>query len=157
MNYESQNEYWKEKWILKGFGRRKFILFFCNLQAIRGDRIYVNTPVGKKGDDRDVQILSVSKRKNSDQEIGTENKAITKDVENEEDRGEDGLTPADLMAFAWQISQGMVNLYAILSRSRPEGSNTLQSGGRYSALHLSFSTPEERRKQEEILILSGYK
>ena len=104
-----------------------------------------------------MQILSVSKRKNSDQEIGTENKTITKDVENEEDRGEDGLTPADLMAFAWQISQGMVNLYAILSRSRPEGSNTLQSRGRYSALHLSFSTPEERRKQEEILILSGYK
>lgn len=87
--------------------RNEFLKAFFNLQATRGDRIYVNTPVGKKGDDRDVQILSVSKRKNSDQEIGTENKAITKDVENEEDRGEDGLTPADLMAFAWQISQGM--------------------------------------------------
>lgn len=89
--------------------------FSRNLQATRGDRIYVNTPVGKKEDDRDVQILSVSKRTNSDQEIGTENKAITNDVEDEEDQGEDGLTPGDLMAFAWQISQGMVNLYTILS------------------------------------------
>lgn len=134
--------------------------FSRNLQATRGDRIYVNTPVGKKEDDRDVQILSVSKRTNSDQEIGTENKAITNDVEDEEDRGEDGLTPGDLMAFAWQISQGMVNLYTILSRSRPEGTITLQSGGRYSALprrSLSCSTLGERREGEEILILSSFK
>lgn len=104
-----------------------------------------------------MQILSVSKRTNSDQEIGTENKAITKDVENEEDRGEDGLTPGDLMAFAWQISQGMVNLYTILSRTRPEGTITLYSGGRYQWRSLSCSTPGERREREEILILSSFK
>lgn len=82
-----------------------------------------------------MQILSITKAKNSDQQIGTENKAITKDVEDEkEDREEDSLTPGDLMAFAWQISVGMVNLYAMLSRNRPEGTNTLQSGGGYPTL-----------------------
>jgi len=103
--YESTGQYHRTYYDMYVIDGRKSA--GISMQATRGDRIYVNTPVGKKGDDRDVQILSVSKRKNSDQEIGTENKAITKDVENEEDRGEDGLTPADLMAFAWQISQGM--------------------------------------------------
>lgn len=39
-----------------------------------------------------------------------QNKGMTKDDEasDEEDESEETLTPGDLMAFAWQISEGMV-------------------------------------------------
>jgi len=32
------------------------------------------------------------------------------EADDEEDEGEETLTPGDLMAFAWQISEGMVRL-----------------------------------------------
>ena len=43
------------------------------------------------------------------EQLGTENKGMTEEEgesDNEEEEG--GLTPGDLLAFAWQISQGMV-------------------------------------------------
>ena len=44
-----------------------------------------------------------------EEEIGTENGGMIKDEGNDEnEEGEDGLTPGDLLAFAWQICQGMV-------------------------------------------------
>lgn len=43
------------------------------------------------------------------EQLGTENKGITEEEgDNDIDEDEGGLTPGDLLAFAWQISQGMV-------------------------------------------------
>ena len=44
-------------------------------------------------------------------ETGIENKAMANDEANdEEDESEETLTPGDLLAFAWQVSEGMVRL-----------------------------------------------
>ena len=45
-----------------------------------------------------------------EEEGGIHNKGMTKEDEgdDEEDESEETLTPGDLMAFAWQISEGMV-------------------------------------------------
>lgn len=44
-------------------------------------------------------------------ETGIENKGMANDEANdEEDESEETLTPGDLLAFAWQVSEGMVRL-----------------------------------------------
>ena len=60
-----------------------------------------------------MEILSVSQlqTQNTGEEIGVENQGMTKDEQNKAKEGEDeNLTPGDMLAFAWQISQGMVSL-----------------------------------------------
>ena len=59
-----------------------------------------------------MQILSFSQSSKTGEEFGAENKGMAKDeVHSDEDEGEkDGLTPGDLLAFAWQISEGMVSI-----------------------------------------------
>ena len=58
-----------------------------------------------------MQILSFSQSSKTGEEIGAENKEMAKDeVHSGEDDEEDGLTPGDLLAFAWQISEGMVRI-----------------------------------------------
>ncbi|CAH3167662.1 unnamed protein product, partial [Porites lobata] len=78
-------------------------------KATRSDRIYVNTPEAPKSEGGNVQILSFSQSSKTGEEFGAENKGMAKDeVHSDEDDGEkDGLTPGDLLAFAWQISEGM--------------------------------------------------
>ena len=80
----------------------------------RDDHIYANTPFAPKGDDGNIQLLSFNNTKKGG-EIGTDNTGLTKDEtdgEEEEDENEETLSPGDLMAFAWQISQGMVRARA---------------------------------------------
>ena len=58
-----------------------------------------------------MQILSFSQSSKTGEEIGAENKGMAKDeVHSGEGDEEDGLTPGDLLAFAWQISEGMVRI-----------------------------------------------
>ena len=60
-----------------------------------------------------MQILSFSQSSKAGEESGAENKGMAKDEvhsgEDDDDK-EDGLTPGDLLAFAWQISEGMVRI-----------------------------------------------
>ena len=98
------------------------IIYYCGLQVIfflfifqatRSDRIYVNTPDAPKGHGGgNVQILSFSQFPKTGEEFGAENKGMAKDEvhSDEDDDEEDGLTPGDLLAFAWQISEGMVRI-----------------------------------------------
>lgn len=78
--------------------------------ATRSDRIYVNSPDAPKDDDETIQILSFSSKT---EEKGMENKGMeNKGMNQDEDHkevvvDEETLTPGDLLAFAWQISEGM--------------------------------------------------
>ena len=64
-------------------------------------------PKEKNGD---IQLLSFNSHNAEDPETGEENKGLdTQDKEDEPHKNEEFLTPGDLMAFAWQISQGMVS------------------------------------------------
>ena len=64
-------------------------------------------PKEKNGD---IQLLSFHSHNAEDPETGEENKGLdTQDKEDAPDKNEEFLTPGDLMAFAWQISQGMVS------------------------------------------------
>ena len=60
-----------------------------------------------------MQILSFSQSSKAGEESGAQNKGMAKDEvhsgEDDDDK-EDGLTPGDLLAFAWQISEGMVRI-----------------------------------------------
>lgn len=84
---------------------------FC-LQATRNDRIYVNSPEAQKGDNGNIQILSFTQSSEAAEEHGIHNKGMSKEDEanDEDDDSEETITPGDLMAFAWQISEGMVRL-----------------------------------------------
>ena len=84
---------------------------FC-YQATKSDRIYVNSPEAQAGDNGNIQILSFTQSSKTEEEAGMHNKGMSKEDEadDEEDEGEETLTPGDLMAFAWQISEGMVRL-----------------------------------------------
>ena len=63
----------------------------------------------QKEKNEDIQLLSFNSHKAEVPEIGEENKGLdTQENEDEPDKNEEVLTPGDLMAFAWQISQGMV-------------------------------------------------
>ena len=50
-----------------------------------------------------------NERKNKDEN----DKELNKDEEEEEEEEEESITPGDLMAFAWQISRGMVRIRMI--------------------------------------------
>lgn len=72
----------------------------------------MNSPDAQKADNGNVQILSFSQSSKSGEETGVHNKGMIQDDEagDEDDESEETLTPGDLMAFAWQISEGMVSL-----------------------------------------------
>ena len=58
-----------------------------------------------------IQILSLTAHSSETaEETGIHNKGMTKENEanDEKDESEETLSPEDLMAFAWQICQGMV-------------------------------------------------
>ena len=62
-----------------------------------------------------MQILSFSQSSKTGEEFGAENKGMAKDEDHsddddDDDEEEDALTPGDLLAFAWQISEGMVRI-----------------------------------------------
>ncbi|KAJ7358908.1 hypothetical protein OS493_020746, partial [Desmophyllum pertusum] len=79
-----------------------------SIQARRNDRVYVNNPEAQKGDNGNIQILSFTQSSKMADETGIENKAMANDEANdEEDESEETLTPGDLLAFAWQVSEGM--------------------------------------------------
>ena len=64
----------------------------------------------QKEKNEDIQLLSFNSYKAGGTETGEENKGLdTEEKEEEPDKNEEILTPGDLMAFAWQISQGMVS------------------------------------------------
>ena len=89
----------------------KCYIFFCE-QATKSDRIYVNSPEAQAGDNGNIAILSFKQSSKLEEEGGIHNKGMTKqdEADDEEDENEETLTPGDLMAFAWQISEGMVRL-----------------------------------------------
>ena len=77
-------------------------------QATKSDRIYFNAPELQQEENGNIQLVSFSSHK-STETTGEENKGLNTDEnEKEPDENEEDLTPGDLMAFAWQISQGMV-------------------------------------------------
>ena len=79
-----------------------------SFQATRSDRIYVNSPDAPKGDDGNIQILSFTQSAKTE-ERGRENTGMDQDeVHEDADDDEETLSPGDLLAFAWQISEGMV-------------------------------------------------
>ena len=83
---------------------------FVFQKTTKSDRIYVNAPDMPKEKNGDIQLLSFHSHNAEDPETGEENKGLdTQDKEDEPDKNEEFLTPGDLMAFAWQISQGMVS------------------------------------------------
>lgn len=84
------------------------VCFF--LQARRNDEIYVDGTKAEIVHNRNTQIVSFAQ---SSDESGVQNKGMTKEDEadDQEDEREELLTPGDLMAFAWQISQGMVRYF----------------------------------------------
>ena len=89
-----------------------FLLFISSFfeKATKSDRIYVNAPDMQKQKKEDIQLLSFNSHKATGEETGEENKSLdTEENEDELDKNEEMLTPGDLMAFAWQISQGMVS------------------------------------------------
>lgn len=58
-------------------------------------------------------MLSFTQSSNIADETGMHNKGMTQDDEanDEENESEETITPGDLMAFAWQISEGMVRCF----------------------------------------------
>ena len=87
-----------------------FCYFFFFGKTTKSDRIYVNAPDMPKGKNGDIQLLSFNSHNTEGSETGEENKGLdTQEKEDEPYKNEELLTPGDLMAFAWQISQGMVS------------------------------------------------
>ena len=84
------------------------LLCFC-LQAGRKDKIYVDGTQAQKVCNGITPIASYAQSSKTTDESGIQNKGITKDeADDEEHESEETLSPGDLMAFAWQISEGMV-------------------------------------------------
>jgi len=80
------------------------LLCFC-LQA----KIYVDGTQAPKIDTGNTQMVLFTQSSKTTDESGIQNKGINKDeADDEEDESEEILLPGDLVAFAWQISQGMV-------------------------------------------------
>ena len=86
------------------------------IQVRKDSHIYVNSPWMSK-EDGAVELLSFNNSTETEREMqpGEENKALDSPEEDEKElkTNEDILTPGDLMAFAWQITQGMVNAVII--------------------------------------------
>ena len=100
------------EWDIRLSLKHLYISHFCFFQATRNDRIYVNSPDAQKGDSGNIQILSFTQSSKVEDETGKENKGMTNDEgNNEDDDSEETLTPGDLLAFAWQISEGMVRQF----------------------------------------------
>ena len=69
----------------------------------------MNTPDAPKDESGKIQILPFSQSPRTEDESGRENNRMKKDTANSEDEeGDNGLSPGDLLSFAWQISKGMV-------------------------------------------------
>lgn len=86
------------------------ISFFFFGKTTKNDRIYVNAPNIPKEKNENIQLLSFNSHNAEGSGTGEENKGLdTQEKEDEQDNNEEILTPGDLMAFAWQISQGMVS------------------------------------------------
>ncbi|XP_066025560.1 uncharacterized protein [Pocillopora verrucosa] len=76
-------------------------------KTTRSDCIYVNNTDAPKGDDGNIQILSFTQSAKTE-ERGRENTRMDQDeVHEDADDDEETLNPGDLLAFAWQISEGM--------------------------------------------------
>jgi len=88
-----------------------FVISFCFFgKTTKNDRIYVNAPNMPKEKNENIQLLSFNSHNAEGPGTGEENKGLdTQEKEDEQDNNEEILTPGDLMAFAWQISQGMVS------------------------------------------------
>lgn len=81
-----------------------------SLQATKSDRIYVNAPGQQQNENENIQLVSFSYL-NPGSNNGEENERKNKDESDKElnkEEEEESITPGDLMAFAWQISRGMV-------------------------------------------------
>jgi len=79
-----------------------------SVKTTKNDRIYVNAPNMPKEKNENIQLLSFNSHNAEGPGTGEENKGLdTQEKEDEQDNNEEILTPGDLMAFAWQISQGM--------------------------------------------------
>ena len=81
-----------------------------SFQMTKSDRVYVNGP----GDQQQiespggVELLSVTNL-DLNTNSGMTNVGMSEDENDEmDDKEENGLTPGDLLAFAWQIARGMV-------------------------------------------------
>ena len=72
-----------------------------------------------------MQILSFSQSSRAGEESGAENKGMAKDEihSDDDDEEEDALTPGDLLAFAWQISEGMVRILHVWPCEHIHGAN----------------------------------
>lgn len=87
------------------------------LQPSRSDRVYVHTPERQKeSNNEEIQLVSVQKKENSDNQDGVDNgmkqqpdNSPEQEIKQEQEDEDDVLTSGDLMAFAWQVSQGMVS------------------------------------------------
>ena len=90
------------------------LLCFC-LQVTQNDEIYVDREARKAGYEN-IHIISITAHSPGTAEVnGIHNKGVTSDNEanDEKDESEETLSPEDLMAFAWQISQGMVRHFEV--------------------------------------------
>ena len=95
------------------------ILCFC-VQVTQSDEIYVNREA-RKVDNGNIEILSFTAQSSETaEETGIHNKGISieNEASDEKDGSEETLTPGDLMAFAWQISQGMVRHFQVIYQTR---------------------------------------
>lgn len=78
-----------------------------SIKATKSDRIYVNAPGRQQEQTENIQLVSFSSQ-DPENINGDENRGMNKDERDEEhNEDEESLTPGDLMAFAWQISQAM--------------------------------------------------
>ena len=96
--------------------RSLIIIIFLLIQVRKDSHIYVNSPWMSK-EDGAVELLSFNNSTETERDMqpGEENKPLDSPEEDEKElkANEDILTPGDLMAFAWQITQGMVNAVII--------------------------------------------
>ena len=79
------------------------------LQLTKSDRIYVNGPGSNVRKDSPVGVELVQLTQRDTSIDGKENQGLSEDEEKDGEKEEEGLTPGDLLAFAWQIAKGMVS------------------------------------------------
>ena len=85
------------------------------MQVKQNDEIYVDREA-RKADHENIHFKPFTAHSPETAEVsGILNKGMTKDDEanDEKDESEEALSPQDLMAFAWQISQGMVRHFEV--------------------------------------------
>ena len=104
------------------------------MQARGKDEIYVDCTKAQNVENGNTQIVSLKQSSKNTGESGIENKGMTKEDEADEQeaQSEEILTPGDLLAFAWQISQGMVRYfvhYSTIAYTVQRKSGVLPGGG----------------------------